>query len=465
MQPQPRAYLASLRREMQSLTAALDPAAAGGLNYCIDQMVSQLIARDEAMGALTATLENSLLDAATAAGINLAVPSSASPTERRTEMLKALEQAWRALPLGSAQRKALEIESSRADDVFRKQFSEISARIARELKEAPSPAGWDLTIKRIEAALPSLLPRWEGARVALLKPLAGLHAKEIYFLDLTLASGEIESLVLRCDREADLTRASVADEFPLLSALYARGFAIPEPLVVIKDKAILGQPALIMRRVDGVEKALDALKQPERTIADAARFLARLHTTPIEGTGFVDAAKAGGTADMWLRRIARQFDWWQDMATEPAPVMWRARRWLDDNVHLVANAATVVHGDFSLRNLLLGEDDGISSVLDWELANVGHPAEDLGYMRLTVESIMPWETFDAMYRAAGGGAVTLEQIAYFDVWGLYRNLAINATVQNFFLNGKTNDYFLGTAAITYYPGLLTQLTEALEGVD
>ena len=127
--------------------------------------------------------------------------------------------------------------------------------------------------------------------------------------------------------------------------------------------------------------------------------------------------------------------------------------------------ATVVHGDFSLRNLLLNEDDSLSSVLDWELAHVGHPAEDLGYMRLTVEAVMPWQRFDAMYREAGGCATTREQISYFDVWGLYRNLAINATVQNFFLSCKTTDYFLGTAAITYYPGLLSLLTEAVERVD
>ena len=131
----------------------------------------------------------------------------------------------------------------------------------------------------------------------------------------------------------------------------------------------------------------------------------------------------------------------------------------------MADAATVVHGDFSLRNLLLNDDDGISSVLDWELCHVGHPAEDLGYLRLTVESIMPWAEFDGIYRDAGGATVSHSQIDYFDVWGLFRNLAINATAQNFFITSKTTDYFLGTAAITYYPRLLTQLTEAVERAE
>jgi aminoglycoside phosphotransferase (APT) family kinase protein len=145
--------------------------------------------------------------------------------------------------------------------------------------------------------------------------------------------------------------------------------------------------------------------------------------------------------------------------------MWRAKRWLEDNIALIANARAVVHGDFNLRNLLLGADDGITSVLDWEFAHVGHPAEDLGYLRPVVDAVMPWEDFVATYRKCGGGEITAQQIAYFGVWGLYRNVAIDATVQNVFLAGQTSDVFLGATAITYYPQLLMQLTEALERLD
>jgi len=465
MQPQPRAYLASLRRELRSLTASLDPATAGGLNYCVDQIIARLIVRDEAAEPLVAALETSIRATASSLGIPLSAPSPLGAIERRATLLRDLAQTLDALPEGSTDRKALEIATSRADEQYRKSFFEATQRVTTELTEMPAMTGWPLSAQRLEQALPNLLPHWRGATVTQLKPLTGIHAKEIYFLDLKLASGESEALVVRSDREPDITRVSVVNEFPLLRTLYQRGFAIPEPLAMIADADVLGQAALIMRRVPGTERALEALTHPQDLVADAARFLGRLHCTPIEGTGLAETTGTDAIAALWRRRIAEQFDWIQEVAPEPAPIVWRARRWLTDNVHLAADAATVVHGDFSLRNFLLNDEDRITSVLDWELAHIGHPAEDLGYLRLTVDAIMPWERFDALYREAGGGHVTREQIAYFDVWGLYRNLVFSAGAGKFFREGTMTDYFMGTAAITYYPQLLSLLTEAVERVD
>jgi aminoglycoside phosphotransferase (APT) family kinase protein len=461
MQPQPRAYLFSLQREIRALTASLGAAEAAGLNYCIDEIFAQVIARDEAAAALVDAFAEEIKQAARAAGVAMVVPEAGDAIQRRAAILAALEHCLNE----TAGRATLAVAAARADHHFLQNFAQRSAAIIKEMNSQPAATGWALTAERVAAALPQMAPQWAGAAVVQLKPVAGVHAKEIYFLDLRLATGLTERLVMRCDRAEDLTRASVANEYPLLRALYERGFAIPEPLAVTKDAGLLSQPALIMRRVAGEEKKIEAVKAPETLCADAARFLARLHATPIEGTGLADDAQNVSTAEMWRGRIAAQFEWWREMADEPAPVMWRARDWLEANVEVTADAATVVHGDFSLRNLLLDENDRISSVLDWELAHIGHPAEDLGYMRLTVETVMPWERFEAMYRAAGGGTVSRRQIAYFDVWGLYRNLAITGTARNFFLNGKISDHFMGTAGITHYPEQLRQLGDALEGAE
>jgi aminoglycoside phosphotransferase (APT) family kinase protein len=461
MQPQPRAYLFSLHREIRALTASLGAAEAAGLNYCIDAIFAQVIARDEAAEALVDAFAGEIAQAARAAGVAMAVPDEGGAIERRAAILAALERCLNE----TAGRATLVAAAARADHRFLMNFAQRSAEIVKEMNTQPAATGWAVTMERVAAALPQMAPQWAGAEVVRLKPVAGVHAKEIYFLDLRLASGLTEQLVMRCDRAVDLTRASVADEYPLLRALHDRGFAIPEPLAVTKDAGLFEQPVLIMRRVSGAEKKIEAVKAPEILCADAARFLARLHATPIAGTGLAGDAANVSTAQMWRTRIAAQFEWWREMADEPAPVMWRAKDWLEANVEVTADAATVVHGDFSLRNLLLDEDDRISSVLDWELAHVGHPAEDLGYMRLTVETVMPWERFEAMYRAAGGGTVSRRQIAYFDVWGLYRNLAITASARNFFLSGKVSDHFLGTAGITHYPEQLRQLGDALEGAE
>ena len=62
----------------------------------------------------------------------------------------------------------------------------------------------------------------------------------------------------------------------------------------------------------------------------------------------------------------------------------------------------LVHGDYNFHNLLF-DGDRLSAVLDWELSHVGHPAEDLGYIKQTAEQSVAWEDFMAAYRDEGGG--------------------------------------------------------------
>ncbi len=53
-------------------------------------------------------------------------------------------------------------------------------------------------------------------------------------------------------------------------------------------------------------------------------------------------------------------------------------RWAAENVPKKARS-TVVHGDFRLGNLIVGEE-GIRCVLDWELGQAGDPMQDLGWL-------------------------------------------------------------------------------------
>jgi len=67
-----------------------------------------------------------------------------------------------------------------------------------------------------------------------------------------------------------------------------------------------------------------------------------------------------------------------DGFAQPHPTFELALRWLDDHRPPTTGAA-VVHGDFRNGNLIVGPD-GLRAVLDWELAHVGDPMEDLGWL-------------------------------------------------------------------------------------
>lgn len=108
------------------------------------------------------------------------------------------------------------------------------------------------------------------------------------------------------------------------------------------------------------------------------------------------------------------------------PVFEWAFAWLDERCPPAAQPPRLVHGDFRNGNLMLDEH-GIVAVLDWELAHLGDPAEDLGW--LTVNSWRfgqrqwPVGGFGTVaqllegYRSAGGGAIDEEQIRYWRAFG------------------------------------------------
>ena len=64
-------------------------------------------------------------------------------------------------------------------------------------------------------------------------------------------------------------------------------------------------------------------------------------------------------------------------ASPTRPSSWGSAGWTPTDRR--PSPAAVVHGDFRLGNLIVGRD-GLAAVLDWELAHVGDPMEDLGWL-------------------------------------------------------------------------------------
>ncbi len=60
------------------------------------------------------------------------------------------------------------------------------------------------------------------------------------------------------------------------------------------------------------------------------------------------------------------------------PIYEYAFHWLTENAP-VSEARKLVHGDFRMGNLMI-KPSGLSAVLDWELARLGDPVQDLAYL-------------------------------------------------------------------------------------
>jgi len=214
-----------------------------------------------------------------------------------------------------------------------------------------------------------------------------------------LVRGERHALILRRDPpthgKTERERAVAIDratEFRVLRAAYESGVRAPEPLFELASQDGLGE-AYVMRRIGGIAIARKLLRDAPYELArgkiagQLGEILARIHATdPATLPGLPRREAADHIAE--LRRSL-------DMLGRPQPVFELALSWLDRRKPAPLARPVLVHGDYRTGNYLVDET-GVTTILDWELAHLGDPVEDLGWL-----CVKSWR-FGAIDRPAGG---------------------------------------------------------------
>ena len=167
-------------------------------------------------------------------------------------------------------------------------------------------------------------------------------------------------------------------------ALRGAGARVPQILAVCEDESILGVPFYVMAYVAGDVVTTDvpaALDDPAGRAAIAAELveaLAEIHAVDWHAAGLEGFGKPTGYLDRQVRRFAGL---WEVNATRELPQVGELAEWLAGH-RPDSGTATVVHGDYRLGNVVLapGATARVSAVLDWELATIGDPLADVGYL-------------------------------------------------------------------------------------
>jgi len=178
------------------------------------------------------------------------------------------------------------------------------------------------------------------------------------------------------------TAHDMAREYRVMSALAPTSVPVPTMVTLCEDPAVIGAPFYVMEYVEGTilrrTRDTDTLDDGQRT-ALAHRLidtLADLHEVDPAEVGLGDFGHPDGFLQRQVRRWTQQLErsrsrdlpGFDDLAAELAA-----------NVP-VSQRASVVHGDYRLDNVLVGPDQQIRAVLDWEMATLGDPLCDLGLL-------------------------------------------------------------------------------------
>jgi aminoglycoside phosphotransferase (APT) family kinase protein len=233
----------------------------------------------------------------------------------------------------------------------------------------------------IEDELTRCVMRWyPGATgVTGAAKLSGGASQETWSFDIVHAGGRHGAILRRSPKGygASPTRAAGLDaEARLMQLAHDAGLPSPKVMHVLRPEDDLGT-GFIMQRVEGETIARKILRDEQ--FAQARPILARqlgkvsagIHSLPRERLPKLrEMSSTSEIAD--LGREYRSFNW-------PKPVFELALRWLADNDPGPSKEVTLVHGDFRHGNLIIGPD-GVRAVLDWEIAHIGDPMEDLGWI-------------------------------------------------------------------------------------
>jgi aminoglycoside phosphotransferase (APT) family kinase protein len=176
----------------------------------------------------------------------------------------------------------------------------------------------------------------------------------------------------------------VLREARLLRALEGTPVRVPEVLAVCDDPAVIGVPFYIMQRVDGevitdaLPPALDVEAQRRQIADELVDALVEIHAVDWSRIGLEGFGKPTGYLERQLRRFGGL---WEHNRTRDLPEVEEVGRWLAANVP-ESPPATIVHGDYRLGNTMFDRQAParLIAIFDWEMATIGDPLADLGYM-------------------------------------------------------------------------------------
>lgn len=244
----------------------------------------------------------------------------------------------------------------------------------------------------IAAALTALAPRLAAGATAIagLRLLTGGASMQTWAFDAMGPAGATP-LILRRRPGSRAEGLPLATEAALIGGAGAAGVPVPGIVLLSVAGDDLGE-AVVMARLDG--ETLGARIVRDARLADARALLpaqcgaalAAIHALPVD---LAPLETRGAAETLALYRAT----WTRDPL--PRAAIAAAFRWLADTVPAPV-APSVLHGDFRTGNLMVEPTRGLVGVLDWELAHLGDPAEDIGWI-----CVNSWR-FGQVEREVGG---------------------------------------------------------------
>ena len=195
------------------------------------------------------------------------------------------------------------------------------------------------------------------------------------------AAGKRWALRRPPERARVATAHDMAREWKIMSALDAHpeaGVPVPAAIAYCADPAIVGAEFYVMEFAEGriLRGPADAETMNAARCRRASESLidvqVAMHTIDADAVGLGDLGRRDAYVERQLSRWLRQYE---AVKSRELPLVLELHARLAKSVPRQQRVG-LVHGDYRFDNTVLGEDDRVIAVLDWELCTLGDPVAD-----------------------------------------------------------------------------------------
>jgi aminoglycoside phosphotransferase (APT) family kinase protein len=282
---------------------------------------------------------------------------------------------------------------------------------------------------KLAAVLARRLPRFVS--LERVERLSGGASQETYRLEIVTEVGPRSLAMRRAPGGQHIDPSpghpGLAAEALLMQSAKAVGVPEPEVYAVLGPDDGLGD-GFVMEWLDGIALGARVVRSPElegirpRLARLCGEILAKIHGIDLAATGLDEHLDVLTPAE-YLEQTWQKY---RDYGT-PQPMIDFTGQWLLRNLPAPVSPA-LVHNDFRNGNVMF-DDQGVVAVLDWEVAHIGDPMRDLGWIctnswrfgrsDLPVGGFGTYEDLFAGYESVTGRPVDRESVRWWEVFGSF----------------------------------------------
>jgi aminoglycoside phosphotransferase (APT) family kinase protein len=254
-------------------------------------------------------------------------------------------------------------------------------------------------------------------------------SRETYKLTVRMNGAETLLALRRSETDASALGEGpgLRGEAKLFQAARRGGVPGPDVLLLLRPEHGLGE-GLVMTWIVG--ETLGARIARHETFAvirpklarQCGEVLAKLHAIDVETEDLRNTLQRRTPEDLVRETLAAYV-----AMDEAEPMIDYTAQWLLEHLPNPKPDA-LVHADFRNGNLMVDPETGIVAVLDWELAHIGDPMRDLGWLCTRswlfgggkpVGGFGEIEDLIAGYEAGTGARVDREEVSFWQVFGSF----------------------------------------------